>query len=231
KVFGGLVGQALGDGLVADAVVIPNGVDVAMFGGAARPFSVNGRPLRLVIAGRIAPEKGIHTVVAAMGKLRQDDALGQMQLTIVGDGPADYRAQLEAQVDELGIRPYVYFAPAVPIEKMPELYAGQDILLLPSEWDEPLSCTMLEAMAAGLMVIGTTTGGSGEALAHEQTGLVFAPGDADGLAQQLRAVMQNRELVPALAAAGQQKVMNEFGIEAVVSRLVDHLQKMLKTRN
>ncbi|MCB8968163.1 MAG: glycosyltransferase family 4 protein [Ardenticatenaceae bacterium] len=212
-----------------DAVVIPNGIDVGMFHHAVPP--VQSGPLRCVIAGRVATEKGIHTVLEAMGLLRQRHALQDITLTIVGDGPSDYRQQLEAQVARHGLAPFVTFAPPVPVAEMPQVMAAHQVLLLPSEWDEPLSCTMLEAMSAGLMVIGTTTGGSGEALAHEQTGLTFPAKDAEALAAQLLRVMQERELVPSLAAAAQREVEAHFTIDDTVARIEAHLQALVQGVN
>ena len=209
-----------------DAVVIPNGIDVPMFHQPVR----NGRSqtLSCVIAGRVAPEKGIHTVLHAFGQLAQQDRLQEIHLTIIGNGPPEYRHYLDTLVSQYNLSPYVTFANLVPIEEMPQVFAQHHILLLPSEWDEPLSCTMLEAMSAGLLVIGTTTGGSGEALFHEQTGLAFAPGDAAELAAQLERIMQDRALPAVLAQNGQQLVETEFDMVVLVDRIETYLTNLVQ---
>lgn len=75
----------------------------------------------------------------------------------------------------------------------------------------------------GLLVIGTITGGSGELLVHEETGLVFEPADPHSLAQQLERVKEQPDLAARLAMAGRERVVEEFSIE----RTIDHVEQYL----
>ena len=209
-----------------DAIVAPNAVDLEMFNGEPRQPLINA-PLRCLVAGRVAPEKGIHTIVHAFGKLHNKKQLHAISLTILGKGTEEYKEHLKQLVVEYQLEDFINFATPVPIEAMPTVLAEHDLLLLPSEWDEPLSCSMLEAMAAGLMVIGTTRGGSGEALFHLKTGLTFADGNADSLAEQLLAVIHDRSLLTRLAEAGKQEVETNFNMDVSVSRIEDYLQKLI----
>jgi glycogen(starch) synthase len=109
---------------------------------------------------------------------------------------------------------------------MPEKMADYDVLILPSEYQEPISRAMQEAMAMGLLVIGTETGGSGELLVHEETGLVFEAADAQSLAQRLRRALDDAESAAALARAGQARVRNEFNIDLTVDRIEAYLQTL-----
>jgi glycosyltransferase involved in cell wall biosynthesis len=77
------------------------------------------------------------------------------------------------------------------------------------------------------MVIGTTRGGSGEALFHGKTGLTFADGDPEALAEQLLAVMQDRSLVTHLARAGKAEVETHFNMDVSVSRIEAYLQELV----
>ena len=209
-----------------DAVVIPNGIDASMF---HHPVS-NHHPylIKCLIAGRVAPEKGIHTVLDAFGLLAEQDKLQDIHLTIIGNGPPEYRHQLEAIIETYNLSSYITFANPVPIEEMPQVFAEHNVLLLPSEWDEPLSCTMLEAMSSGLLVIGTTTGGSGEALFHEQTGLTYTAGDVAGLATQLERIMQDQAFVASLAQKGQQLAETEFNMDVSVERIEAYLMNLVQ---
>ena len=213
----------------SDAIVAPNAVDLQMFSGEPRQPAANA-PLRCLVAGRVAPEKGIHTIIHAFGKLHENGALANISLTILGKGTADYKAHLKQLVVQYQLEDFITFAEPVPIEAMPTVLADHDLLLLPSEWDEPLSCSMLEGMAAGMMVIGTTRGGSGEALFHQKTGLIFTDGDADGLAEQLTAVLQDRHLLAKLAQAGQAEVVQNFNMDVSVSRIETYLQGLTAPR-
>lgn len=210
----------------ADAIVAPNAVDLEMFSGEPRQPQPDA-PLRCLVAGRVAPEKGIHTILHAFGQLHEAGQLQNISLTILGKGTDEYKEHLKQQVVRYDLEKFTNFATPVPIEEMPTVLAEHDLLLLPSEWDEPLSCSMLEAMAAGLMVIGTTRGGSGEALFHLKTGLTFADGNPEALAEQLLAVMQERSLVARLAAAGKEEVETNFNMDVSVSRIEAYLQKLV----
>ena len=209
-----------------DAIVAPNAVDLEMFSGEPRQPEPN-EPLRCLVAGRVAPEKGIHTILHAMGQLHEKGQLKNISLTILGKGTDEYKEHLKQLVVRYQLEKFTNFAEPVPIEAMPAVLAEHDLLLLPSEWDEPLSCSMLEAMAAGLMVIGTTRGGSGEALFHGKTGLTFADGHPEALAEQLLAVMQDRSLLARLAEAGKAEVETHFNMDVSVSRIEDYLQELV----
>ena len=210
----------------ADAIVAPNAVDLTMFSGEPRQQAVV-EPLRCLVAGRVAPEKGIHTILHAFGQLHEAGQLHNISLTILGKRTDDYKEHLKQLMVRYQLEDFINFATPVPIEAMPTVLAEHDLLLLPSEWDEPLSCSMLEAMAAGLMVIGTTRGGSGEALFHLKTGLTFADGNPEALAEQLLVVMQDRKLMARLAAAGKREVETNFNMDVSVSRIEDYLQEVV----
>ena len=207
-----------------DAAVIPNGVDLRRFAPVTRkPFSGNGKTLKCVIAGRVAPEKGIHTALKALVHLQTQGRLQNIELTVIGDGPKAYKEKLNQIVVTSNLHKFVRFEPAVTVEKMPEILAQYDILLLPSEWHEPLACIMLEAMASNLLVIGTTTGGSGEVLFHDRTGLVFEPGNPQSLATQLSHILDEPNLTLRLAKTGQQEVVEHFNIECTIKQIEQYL--------
>ena len=77
-----------------------------------------------------------------------------------------------------------------------------DILVLPSVWEEPLARVMQEAMATGLLVVGTNTGGTGEVLVHGDTGMVFPRTDAAALAECIETAAANPDETYRLAANG-----------------------------
>ncbi len=216
--------RLLAQNLIApDAVVIPNGVDLTIFKTTVPHPIANGDVLKCVVAGRVAEEKGIHTLLIAFGLLRQQRQLKQIHLNIIGDGPEAYKAKLIQMITEYDLHDFVSFQEPVSIQQMPEVYNQHDILFLPSEWHEPLSCTMLEGMASGLLVIGTTTGGSGEALFDEKTGLVSDAGDPQSLADKIVTALNNPHQVQTLAQAGRQEVNDRFNIQGSIERIEAYL--------
>jgi len=214
-------------GLIAgDAVVIYNGVDTDVFR-ATRQRLFKDRPMRCLLAGRVAPEKGVHTAVEAMALLKQMGLINQMQLTVLGSGPQDYATQLYRHVREAELQDKVLFEPPVERSRLPAIMDEYDVLLLPSEYDEPLARSMQEGMAMGLLVIGTVTGGSGELLCDGQTGLVFGAGRADEMADRLRLALEQPEVCQRLAQKAQKTVANQFTIQHTIEEIDNYLQKVL----
>ncbi len=191
------------------AQVCHSGIDLPSF-----PFARNARPLRqLLYIGRLKSVKGVHTAVSALDHLDDD-----VTLTIVGipDDP-DYETQLRAQAAPLGER--VTFADTVPREALPEVFHRHDALLFPTVWDEPFSRLPLEAMACGVPVIATPTGGTPQAIEHGVTGLLFETGDASALAAAVRSLSDDESWRQAIIAAGRSQVEERFGLDAAVGRI------------
>jgi glycogen(starch) synthase len=103
-------------------------------------------------------------------------------------------------------------------------------LIFPSEWPEPLARMTQEAMSSGAVVIGTTTGGTGEILEDGVTGLVFAPGDAAGLAARIRQLRSDPALFARLASAARQRVEEQFRFDRMVDQVEDALLTAAEAR-
>src|SRR5262249_22191319 len=110
--------------------------------------------------------------------------------------------------------------------EMPSVYRAHDVLVFPSIGPEGFPMTLLEGAACGIAIVGTTTGGSGEFLVHDETGLVFEPGDAAQLAAQLAALRDRPERRLHLAAAAQRRARTEFGIQRIVAQTEAYLTRI-----
>lgn len=220
-----LVSQGL---IPSDAVVIHNGVDLSVFSPRDRKSrDFDSSDLRCLIAGRVTAEKGIHTVIEALTLLGPQAGIS---LTILGDGPADYADLLRRKVQAYQLQNIVKFEPPIPRAKMPEKLADYDVLILPSEYAEPIARAMQEAMAMRLLVIGTVTGGSGELLVHKQTGLVFEAGNPQSLATELVQVINQPELIVELAENGYQAVREHFNMQRMVRQVERYLLDLASAR-
>ena len=122
-------------------------------------------------------------------------------------------------VDTLGLNDVVRFLGRIPRKEIPELMREHDLFVLPSIWEEPLSRVMQEAMASGLAVVGTDTGGSTEGLVHEETGLIFPAGDAAALATELQRLIDNPALARNLAQAGRKMAEDMFDFDRVIDEI------------
>lgn len=214
-----LVAQQL---ISSNAVVIHNGVDLTHFDVALRDKSPRSDKVRCIVAGRLVAEKGIHTVTDAFGQL-DETLLQKVSLTILGGGPDDYVQMLHDKVEGYGLTAVVKFHASIPRDEMPQMLASHDVFLFSSEYDEPLARAMQEAMALGMLVIGTTTGGSGELLVNKETGLVYAAGNPQKLAQQLELALTDEALFRRLAQTGYETICNQFSI----LHTVQHTEKFL----
>jgi glycosyltransferase involved in cell wall biosynthesis len=207
--------------------VVYNGVEVDRFIPARTPPERDERSFSLLYAGSVVPHKGVHTAIEAMALLAGKPELNQVSLTVVGSGHPDYEAGLKKLVAREGLQGRVRFQPRVARENMPTLLQKHDVLIFPSIWEEPLARMTQEAMAAGLAVIGTPTGGTPEVLIDGETGLSFLPGDAASLAQRIEQLSIDRELYARLVRNGRARIEQSFDIRRMVAEIEGYLAKVV----
>jgi D-inositol-3-phosphate glycosyltransferase len=181
------------------AIVIPCGVDTALFRPGDRDESrarIGGDATPLVLyVGRIAPIKGLETLLDAIAHLRRDGS--QVRLLIVG-GEADeptngHEAEIRQRVDALGLRDVVRFVGAQPQDVLRDFYVAADVTVLPSYY-ESFGMVALEAMACGSPVIASRVGGLATTVRDGVTGFLVPDGDASALAERLEAVLADEDL-------------------------------------
>ncbi|AKB29605.1 Glycosyltransferase [Methanosarcina siciliae T4/M] len=160
--------------------VIYNGVDISEF---EPDFSrEDGSEIKIVCVSRLIKRKGINYLIEAVGKLKDK----QIQLTLVGEG--NQEEELRKLVDDLKISDRVDFKGYVGHGQIAEIYRNSDIFVLPS-LNEGMSNALLEALAAGLPVIVTDTGGTSELL--DGNGALVPMGNSDAIAQAIRSFVDN----------------------------------------
>jgi glycosyltransferase involved in cell wall biosynthesis len=184
---------------------------------------------RLLYVGQISRIKGIHTAIAAVGELAKK-GWRDLFLTIVGGGYyPDYEKELRSSAQKLGIADRVNFHGKVPRSALAHLYAENDIFLFPSEWAEPFGITRLEAMVAGLVVVGTTTGGSGELLRDRETGLVFNAGDPVDCARAIEVACSDQKLFESLQEKGRREVLTNHSFDRMMDSIEASLLSFVKS--
>ena len=182
-------------------------------------------PLRLLYFGRLVSFKGVHTAIEAMGLLRQRGLGDRVELTVMGSGHPDYEAHLQELAAQFEVGNRVQFTGRVPWNELLSRLRCSDVMLFTSVGPEAMARTVLEAMAAGLLVIGTQAGGQREMLFDGENALVFQAGDAASLADCITRVLDEPSLRYRLARAGQQLVLERF----TRKRMVDDMEKWLRT--
>lgn len=206
---------------VQTAEVIHWGVDTKLYHEGSQPRNAK----RLLYVGQLTPEKGVQTAVEALHIVKQRPGCEDATLTIAG-GP-DYGNQVHDRVAALGLERDVRMTGLIPRERLPDLYREHGTLLFPSVWDEPFSITLLEAMASGLAVVGTLTGGSPEVLTDGENGLVFAKGDAGGCAEMVTRLATDHALFDRVRRNGRRTVESRHTIEEMVRKVDASLKRVV----
>lgn len=217
---------ALREGLpVAEAAVIHWGTAVPL---AVLPDgSAPAAPRRLLYVGQIMPHKGVHTAVEALARLR---ALGHGNVTLTVAGGSvrpDYEESLRRLVADHSLEDAVRFTGGLPRAEVLALYADHDILVFPSAWEEPFAITPLEAMASGLVVVGTTTGGSPEIFEEGVNALTFPKEDASACAAQIARLLDAPVLYDTIRRQGQKTIGDRFRFPLMVDHIEAALMKTL----
>jgi len=213
---------------VAHARVIHTGLDVQEFTNGSQPLQKEeNRPLKLLYAGRLSAEKGVNTVIQAMGELVKTIGRYAIHLQLAGAGQESYENELRDSVRQLGLEDVVTFLGRVPSKEMPALMQSCDVLIVSSIWPEPFARVVLEGMVSRMVVVATPTGGTSEIVEDRENGLLFPAGDSSALAQQIRSLTENPPLRKKLAEAGRQTVMEHYTKTGMLDAYEDFLLEAL----
>ena len=162
----------------ASVHVVPNGVDTGCF----RPPNDRQRPatpLRVLCVGRLVRQKAFSSVLEALARSSAPSVV-----RVVGDGPL--RRLLHSQAAALGLSERVQFVGWAARADLPAHYQWADVFALPS-YEEGMPNVVLEALAAGLPVIGSDVDGLRELVEPGVTGVLVPPADAVAVASALDA--------------------------------------------
>jgi glycosyltransferase involved in cell wall biosynthesis len=214
---------------VASARVIHTGLDASPYLETRHRQGDGSHGLRLLCAGRLAPDKGFDTAIKAIGEIVFGRGRRDIELSVAGSGSTDYGRYLRELVDQERLKDFVSFLGWVPPEEMPELLRRFEVLLVPSVWPEPFSRIVLEGMASGLVVVATPTGGTTEILDDGENGLLFAAGDAEDLAQKILRLATDSGQRRRLALAGQKLVAERFTLPKMMDEIESYLQEVLQS--
>lgn len=202
--------------------VIYNGVDTEEFFPDADKR--NSEQFTIICVSRVTPRKGIRFLIQAFKILsgRYDNA----RLIIVGDG--NEKQSLEDLVQGLDLREKVEFAGVIAHENVFEYYRRANIFVLPS-LNEGMSNVMLEALACGLPVVATNTGGTKELLTDGVNGLVVKMKDPDDLAEKIEKIILDSDLEKSMSLESR-KLAEKLSWENVSNQYIDLYREMYNLR-
>jgi glycosyltransferase involved in cell wall biosynthesis len=178
------------------------------------------------VFSRLNPLKGIEYFIDAAAQLLL--RFPHARFWIVGDSVTpEYRDELQARVDALGLRERVAFLGFR--SDVPALLRQVAVSVLPS-LSEGLSNVVLEAMAAGVPVVATAVGGTPELITHGETGLLVPPRDAHALAGAVASLLADPARAQALGAAARRTVAARFSLQAMVRETERLYEQLLQRR-
>ena len=212
----------ISDGKIA-RIVNPVDVDAWRPGDRSRArasLELPGDALIAVWHGRVQlPKKGIDVLLEAWSSVCRELRQNELRLVLVGDGES--ARSVEGEIDRIGLRNVVFVNRLLhdPAEVRLHLIAG-DVYVFPSR-HEGVPVAPIEAMACGLPVVATDTGGMTDILGEgdQCSGIIVPPGDAAALANALRRVFRDEELRHSLGALARRRAVDEFSLDAVGRKL------------
>lgn len=201
-------------GYEGPSLVVPSGVDVARYqDSTVEPMfkkSTGQSEFRIGYVGRLSSEKGVDTILTALQMLPEN-----VELVVAGDGPE--RTRLRQLAERLGIEQRIRWLGAVEHAELPAVYASLDVLVLASRtrpnWQEQFGRVSIEAMAAGVPVVGTRCGAIPEVLGD--AGILVDEDAPQALAEAIVEVISHNEFRQRLTRRGRERVAAHFTYQCV----------------
>jgi len=185
----------IGQGVPAEKIGFsPYGLDQAPLRAVSR---VRTPQLRIGYIGTLMVSKGPDVLLDAFARL----APGRATVELFG-APADYHGETgyRARLEPLLSTPGVTVSGPRPHGQIPGALASMDVMVAPSIWPENSPFVIQEALLSGIPVVGSRTGGIPELIEHGRNGLLFEPGDVEGLRQALARLLDEPGLLDALTS-------------------------------
>jgi glycosyltransferase involved in cell wall biosynthesis len=208
-------------------VVLPNAVDTELFQPVPRDPALSARlglsedTFVVMSVGGLYPNKGHRFLLGAIAQVRR--SIPGVRLVVVGEGRE--RRKLERQVMAEGIEDCVHFAGLQ--HNVPQWLSLADIFVQPSLIEaDPLA--LHEAMAMGLPVVATDSGGVPELLEYGSAGVLVPPADPRGLARALERLAANPSEVAVLGQSARRSAVEKFNLTDYEERLWEVYRGLLE---
>lgn len=181
----------------AKIMVIPNGVDIANFNKEysygelselADKLGIKPGERVIITVSRLVPKNGVDVLIRAVEILN-------CKLLIIGDG--EQKKELISLAKELGILEKIIWAGSINHSDLPKYLKISDVFVRPSR-SEGLGSAFLEAMAAGVPIIGTKVGGISDFLKNKETGLFAEVDNPKDLADKISLIFNDKDLAKKL---------------------------------
>jgi len=206
--------------------LITYGVNLKDFCPRAEVRNGTARKPTIGFIGRMLPGKGLPVLADALVKLKNED----WQVLLIGDGSE--REQFERRLADHDLLDRAQFTGAISYNLVSRYFDQMDVLVIPTQTTkrvrEQFGRVIVEGMASGVPVIGSTCGAIPEVIGD--AGLVFKEGDADALASALRQTLSDKGLCERMSRAGLARVQ-QYSWERVAEKTYELYQQVLKRKS
>ncbi len=205
--------------------VVPNGVDLRRFFNANHPCKkeecgFHADDILLVYVGRLGPEKNLDFLIRAFTGAAQ--ALNNIHLILIGSGTESEALEMQASQSAHARR--IHFTGLMEYEKLPSYLAMCDIFVTSSVTEvHPLS--VIEAMAAGLPVVGIQSVGVGDTVVDGKTGFLSS-NDMAAFASLITRLCMDEQLRGKMGKAGR-KETEKYDIELTTRLMLDLYERLV----
>lgn len=191
--------------------IIPNGVDTDEF----TPKTKDNKNLEILCVTRLIKRKGLNYLISAMNNLKEHN----INLTIIGSGVE--KDNLTQQIKNSELEGKIKILGEISHDKLPKYYSNSDIFILPS-LNEGMSNTILEAIASGLPIITTETGGSKELI--KDNGIIIKKKNSGEIKTAILKFYKNRELMESMSKESRKRA-KELDWKKVAESYYNYYQK------
>ncbi|RJP84778.1 MAG: glycosyltransferase family 1 protein [Desulfobacteraceae bacterium] len=196
--------------------VIPNGVD-ALFLSPLRFSDREQNGFKMIAVARLVERKGLQDVIKALAQLQAPD----ISLLIVGTG--NYEKKLKKLCDDLFLQGRVSFYGFCHPRELPELLVQNNVFILTS-LAESFGTAFAEAMACGLPVIASNTGGIPD-FVNSENGILVEPGNIDQIKTAILKMKSSPDLRAEMQRINREKMIQQFSWGSIARQHVAIYEK------
>lgn len=220
----------------ADVAIVPNGIDLDAYQKNVVPLQksdlgITPEKKTIFFAGRISPDKGVTLLLHAFEQLLKER--NDIELVVVGDYMSKSKGEKAAyqrEVRELAerLKPHCRMVGGVTPEEIYNYYSLADLVVIPSQFQEPFCMVAIEAMGAGKPVLVSTRGGMTEFVKEGDTGFhLQEPMTPETIARDINKALASPDLND-VALRGQRCVEEKFPWEKVTRRFEEVVNNWFK---
>ncbi len=204
--------------------LLPNGVALEAFP-RRKPSYDKGSPPVVITVGRLVAKNGTDILIRAFAEVRKE--IPSALCHIIGDGPE--RPSLEALAGKLNISPAVIFKGSIPYHEVAQYLARADVFVRPSR-SEGMGNAFVEALAAGLPVVGTPVEGILDIIKDGENGFFAAVDSIRDIAEKMVRLLKDPGLRQRLGKNGAAMARERFSWDVIARGYAGVFQRSMLPR-